>query len=59
MFTFFMFNNAIFADDGLIFVSCFSEYFSVQILFDHTHMGVCTKHFDRHGIVWPEFFALS
>ena len=38
--------NAIFAGDGLIYVSCSGEYFECAILLDRLDLGVSSMHLD-------------
>ena len=41
-----VFVNAIFAGDGLIYVSCSGEYFECAILLDRLYLGVSLMHLD-------------
>ena len=43
--------NAIFAGDGLIYVSCSGEYFECAILLDRLYLGVSSMHLD---ILFPD-----
>ena len=46
-----VFVNAIFAGDGLIYVSCSGEYFECAILLVRLYLGVSSMHLD---IVFPD-----
>lgn len=46
-----VFVNAIFAGDGLIYVSCSGEYFECAILLDRLYLGVSSMHLD---ILFPD-----
>ena len=46
-----VFVNAMFAGDGLIYVSCSGEYFECAILLDRLYLGVSSMHLD---ILFPD-----